>query len=130
MYGRLPNLACSLQLFALSLTKVSILKTMTLGETLVSPLFVCLFVSFDRALHERFHVDSLLFPFSCRGPVGNATCECDVGFTGNGTYCEGRTVWCYLETVYMEKKLSWIPPFWFWGATGLAHVLCVPSCPW
>ena len=31
-----------------------------------------------------------IFFLRCRGPNGNGTCQCDAGYTGNGTHCTGQ----------------------------------------
>ena len=40
--------------------------------------------------------------FSCRGPAGSGRCDCDAGYTGNGTNCAGKLV-ILMHVVHVEK---------------------------
>jgi hypothetical protein len=41
----------------------------------------------------------------CTNITGNVSCTCNTGYTGNGTYCAGKTVF-HSITIYNSEKVN------------------------
>lgn len=64
--------------------------SVSIGDDLVNNSF---FIVKYKVYHSSFNYQFviLFYRFTrCRGPSGSGRCDCDFGYTGNGTYCTGQ----------------------------------------